>query len=111
MKNTFSDLISGHGFERHFNNLFLGLSDQGVDYRHVYSGPDITPAFLRIDLDNRQNMTRITIIESGSCRLENVSFKGSTPMTTEDLEFTSLEAFEAKLVELIQLMKDTRQPH
>ena len=110
MANTFSDLISGHGFERHLNSHFLGLPDQGVDYRHVYSAPDIEP-FLRIDLDNRQNMTRITIKESGHCRLENVSFKGSTPMTTEDLEFTSLEAFEAKLVELIQLMKDTRQPH
>jgi len=110
MENTFSDLISGHGFERHFNRHFSELENEGVDYRHVYSGPDNTP-FLRIDLDNRQNMTRITIMESGHCRLETVSFKGSTPMTTEDLKFTSLETFEAKLLELIQHMKDTRQPH
>ena len=48
-------------------------------------------------------------METGHCRLENVSFKGSTPMTTEDLEFTSLDALEAKLNELIQYMKDTRQ--
>lgn len=110
MANTFSDLISGNGFERHFSSHFQALPDQGVDYRHVYSAPDIEP-FLRIDLDNRQNMTRITILESGNCRVENVSFKDSTPMTSEDLEFTSLEAFEAKLLELIQYMKDTRQPH
>ena len=32
-------------------------------------------------------------------------------MTTEELEFTSLAAFEAKLLELIQHMKDTRQPN
>ena len=110
MANTFSDLISGNGFERHFNSHFLALPDQGVDYRHVYSAPDINP-FLRIDLDNRQNMTRITIWESGQCGLERVSFKGSTPMTSEELQFDSLEAFEAKLLELIQHMKDTRQPH
>lgn len=110
MENTFSDLISGHGFERHFNRHLAELEMEGVDYRHVYSAPD-TPPFLRIDLDNRQNMTRITIMESGHCRVETVSFKGSTPMTTEELEFKSLEAFEAKLLELIQHMKETRQPH
>ena len=110
MENTFSDLISGNGFERHLNPLFTGLEEEGVDFRHVYSEPDINP-FLRIDLDNRQNMTRITIWESGQCGLERVSFSGSTPMTSEELKFDSLEAFEAKLIELIQYMKDTRQPH
>lgn len=110
MTSTFSDLISQQGFERHFNRHFSGLPDEGVEYRHVYSAPDIHP-FLRIDLDNRQCMTRITIEEAGNCRIETVSFKGSTPMTTEDLEFTSMESFEAKLLELIQHMKDTRQPH
>ena len=33
MENTFSDLISGQGFERHFNHHFMELPDQGVDYR------------------------------------------------------------------------------
>lgn len=110
MENTFTDLISRHGFERYFNRHFVDLPEQGIDYRHVYAGPDNTP-FLRIDLDNRQNMARITLEESGHCRLEVVSFKDSTPMKTENLAFDSLPAFEAKLLELIEEMKATRLPH
>ena len=100
MTNAFNDLISQQGFERLFNRHFSELPDEGVDYRHVYSAPD-TPPFLRIDLDNHQSMTRVTIQETGLCRIESMSFKSNAPMTTEELGFTSLEAFEAKLLELI----------
>lgn len=110
MTNTFSDLISNNGFERHLNPIFAGLEQEGVSFRHVYSAPDTSP-FLRIDLDNHQNMTRITIWESGQCGIERVSFTGSTPMTTEELQLDSFDAFKAKLLELIQYMKDTIQPH
>lgn len=110
MANIFNELISGHGFERHYNRHFTGLSEEGIDVRYVYSQPDTNP-FVRIDMDNRQVMSRISLWESGHCDVDVVSFRDGSSMIKDSFEYTSLEEFEAKLLEFIELMRETRNPH
>ena len=110
MTNTFSDLITGHGFERHYARHFKELPDKGIDYRHVYSQPDSNP-FLKIDFDNRQIMARITLWESGDCSLEVISFKNGAVMIDEAFKLSMLSEFEEKLVWLIGHMEATSNPH
>lgn len=114
MKTVFTDLISGQNFERKLDHYFGDLSSSKVNYIYLFStpcnDPDDDPC-LRIDFDNLNRFSRLTLWESGKCHIESMTFKNSTKTMNEESELSSLEEFEDKLFSLIAHMKDSHQLH
>ena len=110
MNTIFSNLISGHDFDKQRERYFSGLALSDVDYLCAYSLPCDNPC-IRIDFDNSKQLSRITIWESGECDIEAISLTDSTRVFDEISELKTIGEFENKLLSLIEYMKMTQTLH
>jgi len=110
MKTIFTDLISGHDFDRQLDHYFDNLSSSDVDYLYAYSKPGDNPCLI-IDFDNCIQVSRITLWESGECDIEAIALTGSTKIIGETSELKTIGEFEDKLLSLIEYMKRTQTIH
>lgn len=110
MNTQFNSFISEHGFEEKAKRYFSALSPSGVDYFYAYSLPNDIPC-LYIDFDNCTRLSRITLLASGECSIEVISFKNGEQLIHETSELRGINEFEDKLFSLIEYMKASHTLH
>ena len=110
MNSEFNQLISDQNLEKQMSKHLTDLSSSGVDYACLYSKPCDDPCLL-IQFDNVQQMSRITLRESGECTVEVISMRNSELVINETLKLKTMAEFEDRLVNLIEHMKETHKLH
>lgn len=109
---TFSDLISGRGFDRFQSGLVARFEAAGINYSVTYGQPTSKSA-MWLDFETEDAIGRVTLWESGECDMEVLDATTGGDLLREHYEFmTTREFFDTypKVPLLLRKMRDDIVP-
>jgi hypothetical protein len=104
---SFSDLISGRGFDRFQTGLIARWRAHRIGYDLNYGRPTSKPS-MTLDFTTNQGVGRVTLWESGECDLEVLDCATGGHLLEEHHEFANPNEFFATYPKVPLLLRKLR---